>query len=116
MPFRSDRGRIPWKNDHPTGNRPQDHKIQKFLANVRFPKIKKQVQRYIGFVNDYRNYFPRLSETLLGFYELLKADKQIKVTEEMLDNYSHQHSASGGMWIGSQTTNQRTTVRPNDGR
>ena len=27
---------------------PQDHKIQKFLANVRFPKLKKQVQRYIG--------------------------------------------------------------------
>ena len=30
---------------------------------------------------------PGLSETLLGFYELLKADKQIKVTEEWLDNY-----------------------------
>ena len=87
MPFWSNRGRIPWKNDHPTRNRPQDHKIQKFLANVRFPKSKKQVQRYIGFVNYYRNYIPRLSEKLLGFYELLKADKQIKVTEELLDHY-----------------------------
>ena len=29
---------------------------------------------------------PRLSEKLLVFYELLKADKQIKVTEELLDN------------------------------
>ena len=66
---------------------PQDHKIQKFLANVRFPKSKKQVQRYIGFVNYYRNYIPRLSEKLLGFYELLKADKQIKITEELLDHY-----------------------------
>ena len=28
-----------------------------------------------------------MSEKLLGFYELLKADKQIKVTEELLDNY-----------------------------
>ena len=89
MPLWSDRGRIPWKNDYPTRNQktPQDHKIQKFLANVRFPKSKKQVQRYIGFVNYYRNYIPRLSETLLGFYELLKADKQIKVTEELLDHY-----------------------------
>ena len=88
MPFWSNRGRIPWKNDHPTRNRPpQDHKIQKFLANVRFPKSKKQVQRYIGFVNYYRNYIPRLSEKLLGFYELLKVDKQIKVTEELLDHY-----------------------------
>ena len=71
----------------PQGIAPQDHKIQKFLANVRFPKSKKQVQRYIGFVNYYRNYLPRLSEKLLGFYELLKADKQIKVTEELLDHY-----------------------------
>ena len=69
------------------GIAPQDHKIQKFLANVRFPKSKKQVQRYIGFANYYRNYIPRLSEKLLGFYELLKADKQIKVTEELLDHY-----------------------------
>ena len=45
------------------------------------------MQRYIGFVNYYRNYFPRLSEKLLGFYELLKADKQIKITEELLDHY-----------------------------
>ena len=45
------------------------------------------MQRYIGFVNYYRNYIPRLSEKLLGFYELLKADKQIKVTRELLDNY-----------------------------
>ena len=55
----------------PQGIAPQDHKIQ----------------RYIGFVNYYRNYIPRLSEKLLGFYELLKADKQIKVTEELLDHY-----------------------------
>ena len=71
----------------PQGIAPQDHKIQKFLANVRFPKSKKQVQRYIGFVNYYRNYIPRLSEKPLGFYELLKANKQSKVTEELIDNY-----------------------------
>ena len=66
---------------------PQDQKTQKFLANARFPKSKKQVQRHIGFVNYYRNYIQRLSEKLLSFYELLKADKQIKDTEELLDNY-----------------------------
>ena len=52
-----------------------------------FRNKKKQVQRYIGFVKYYRNYIPRLSEKLLGFYELLKADKQIKITEELLDHY-----------------------------
>ena len=52
-----------------------------------FRNKKKQVQRYIGFVNYYRNYIPRLSEKLLGFYELLKADEQIEITEELLDHY-----------------------------
>ena len=54
---------------------------------MRFPKSKKQVQLYISFVNYYRNYIPRLSEKLLRFYEFLKADEQIKVTEELLDHY-----------------------------
>ena len=43
---------------------------------VRFPELKKQVQKYIGFNTYYRNYIPRLSEKLLGFYELLEADRQ----------------------------------------
>ena len=34
-----------------------------------------------------------MSEKLLGFYELLKADKQIKVTEELLDNYKAVNAA-----------------------
>ena len=76
---------------------PQSHKIQKFLANVRFPKFKKkQVQRYIGFVNYYRNYIPRLSEKLIGFNKLLKADKQIKMTEEMLDKDKAINAAPAG--------------------
>ena len=45
------------------------------------------MQRYIGFVNYYRNYITQLSENLLDFYELLKADNQIKVTEDLLDYY-----------------------------
>ena len=80
----------------PQGIAPQEHKIQKFLTNERIPKSKKQVQRYTGFVNYYRNNIPRLSENLLGFYELLKADKQIKVTEEMLDNYKAINAALAG--------------------
>ena len=69
------------------GVAPQDHKIKKFLANVRFPKSKKQVQRYIGFVNYYRTYIPRLSEKLRRFYELLKIDNKITITEDILEDY-----------------------------
>ena len=86
-PLWSDSSRISSEDDHTTKNCPQDTKIQKFLANVTFPKSKKQVQRYIGFFNFDRNYIPRLSEKLLRFYELLKADKRIKVTEALLDHY-----------------------------
>ena len=71
----------------PLGIAPQDHKIKKFLSNVRFPKTGKQVQCYIGFINYYRNYIPRLSEKLRQFYELLKIETQLTITEELLDDY-----------------------------
>ena len=41
------------------GVSPQSHKIQNFLSKLRFPESKKALQRYLGFVNYYRNYiFP----------------------------------------------------------
>ena len=71
----------------PDGVAPQDQKVKNFLSKVRFPKSKKQVQKYIGFVNYYRNYIPRLSEKLIGMYELLKADAKIRISEELVDNF-----------------------------
>ena len=71
----------------PDGIAPQDQKIKNFLAKVRFPKSKKQVQKYLGFVNYYRNYIPRLSENLIGMYELLKADSKIRISEKLVDNF-----------------------------
>ena len=51
------------------------------------PKSKKQVQKYIGFVNYYQNYIPRLSEKLIGIYELLKADAKIIISEELVNDF-----------------------------
>ena len=56
----------------PTGVAPQADKVKDFLSKLRFPKYKKALQRYIGFVNYYRNYIPRLSERLSPFFQLLK--------------------------------------------
>ena len=58
----------------PEGVAPQTHKIKNFLSKLRFPKTKKALQRYLGFVNYYRNYIPRMAEKLQPFYKLLKTD------------------------------------------
>ena len=66
---------------------PQDQKVKNFLSKVRFPKSKKQGQRYIGFVNYYRNDIPRLSNKLIGVYELLKADSKIRTLDELVEKF-----------------------------
>ena len=43
----------------PEGISPQARKIHNFLDKLRFPKSKKALQRYLGFVNYYRKYFPQ---------------------------------------------------------
>ena len=66
---------------------PQDQKVKNFLSKIRFPKSKTQVRKYIGFVNYYQNYIPRLSEKLIAMYELLKADTKIRISEELVNNF-----------------------------
>ena len=56
----------------PDGVAPQAEKVKDFLTRLRFPKSKKALQRYIGFLNYYRNYISRLSERLTPFFKLLK--------------------------------------------
>ena len=51
---------------------PQKQKITKCLENVKFPPSKKTLRRYIGFLNFYRNYIPRLAERLTPFFQILK--------------------------------------------
>ena len=95
---------------------PQDHKIQKFLANVKFPKSNEQVQKIHRLRHLLSQLHSEAIRTSAWFYELPKADKQIKATEEMLDNdKSDQRRTIGSMRIGSQTTNYKTPIRPNDG-
>ena len=49
----------------PQGVKPQKQNVQNFLEKTKFPKSKKALQRYLGFLNYYRNYVPRLSERLV---------------------------------------------------
>ena len=69
------------------GVSPQTHKIQNFLNKLRFPNSKKAWQQYLGFVNFYRNYFPRMAEKLNPFYKFLKAEVSINITSELKETF-----------------------------
>ena len=55
---------------------PQKERFANFLENAIFPKSKKALQRYLGFLNYYRNYIPRLSEKIVTFFQLLKKTRR----------------------------------------
>ena len=75
------------------GISPQSHKIQNFLSKLRFPKSKKASQQYLGFVNYYRNYFPRMAEKLNSFYKLLKVEVPINITSELKKTFDSVNKA-----------------------
>ena len=72
---------------------PQARKIQIFLNKLRFPKSKKALQRYMGFVNYYRIYIPRMAEKLNPFYNLLKTEVPINITSELKKTFDSVNKA-----------------------
>ena len=77
----------------PEGISPQARKIQNFLDKLRFPKSKKALQRYLGFVNYYRNYVPRMAEKLHPFYKMLKTEVPINITSELKKTFDSVNKA-----------------------
>ena len=71
----------------PEGISPQALKIQNFLDKHRFPNSKKALQRCLGFVNNYRNYIPRLAENLNPFYKLLQTEVPINITSKLKETF-----------------------------
>ena len=71
----------------PEGIPPQARKIQKFLDKLRFPMSKEALQRYLGFVNYYRNYLTRMVEKLYPFYKLPKTEVPINITLELKETF-----------------------------
>ena len=90
MPFWSTRSRFPWTNNNNQGGCPKKQKNAKFLEEVKFPRSKKALQRYFGFLNYYRNYIPRLAERLTPFFQLLKptdAKTKIPITPDIMKEF-----------------------------
>ena len=77
----------------PEGISPQARKIQKFLDKLRFLKSKKALQRYLGFVNYYRHYFPRMAEKFNPFYKLLKMEVPINITSKLKETFDSVNKA-----------------------
>ena len=77
----------------PEGISPQARKIQNFHAKLRFPKSKKALQRYLGFVKYYRNYILRMAEKLNPFYKLLKTEVPINITSELKETFDSVNKA-----------------------
>ena len=70
----------------PEGVSPQTEKVKQFLQKLKFPESKKALQRYIGFLNYYRNYITRLSEKLT-FFKLLKQTSQFSIPDTILEAF-----------------------------
>ena len=78
----------------PEGISPQAGKIQNFLGKLRFPKSKKALQLYLGFVNYYRKkYIPRMAEKLHPFYKLLKTEVPVNITSEFKELFDSVNTA-----------------------
>ena len=71
----------------PEGISQQARKIQKLPDKLRFPKSKKALQRYLGFVKYYRNFIPRMAGKLNPFYRLLKTEVPINITLELKETF-----------------------------
>ena len=74
----------------PEGVTPQKLKNTTFLEKFKFSRSEKYQQRYIGFLNYYKNYIPRLAARLISFFHLFKTTDvkdQISITLELVNDF-----------------------------
>ena len=74
----------------PEGVKPQKEGITNFLEKKKqiSPSQKKALQCYLGSLNYYRSYIPRLSGNLLPFFQFLKKDEMVLVTTELVQQFN----------------------------
>ena len=95
----------------PESNAPQSYKLRNYLQKLSFPKTKKGLQMYIGFVNYYRNDIPRLFfEKIAPFHELIKANKPIKYNNDIINAFNSINKAldlACGLWLKQSLPNKQ---------
>ena len=75
-----------WRTVSPEGISAQPRKTHIFLDKLRLSKSKKALQSYLGFVNSYRKFLPRMAEKLNPFYKLPKTEMPINITSKLKKN------------------------------
>ena len=64
------------------GISPNKSKITDCLDTLKPPKTIKQIRLFIGFFQFFHSFFPKLGEKLLPFYQLLRKESDIVLTDE----------------------------------
>ena len=67
------------------GIEPLEGHIDQFLKNLKLPTSVNTLQRYIGFVQFYRQYSPKIAKKLVPLYKLLQKDVNFILTQEHKD-------------------------------
>ena len=76
----------------------QPRKIQNLPSKLRFPKSRKALHRYLGFVNYYGNYNPRMFEKLSLFYKRFRAEVPMNITLELKETFDSVNKALSDAW------------------
>ena len=63
------------------GMSPNREKVEKFISKLKMPQNRKQVKRFIGFLQFFRSFLPNLSEKLVEFNSLLRHDVEFVIKD-----------------------------------
>ena len=77
----------------PEGILSQARKTQSLLDKLTFSKSKKALQRYLGFVNFYKNYIARMAAKPNPVYKLFKTEVPINNTSELKETFDSVNKA-----------------------
>ena len=68
-----------------TGIAPIEKRVTDYLTKLKPPNSVKALQRYLGFVNFYRSYIPRLADKTCILQELINKDPPFKLSQQHKD-------------------------------
>ena len=105
------------KDDHPTRDRPPRPQDTEIFSQCEISKIKEastEVHWFCQLLSQLHPAIVRKTARILRTIESRQANQRHRRTTR--SQQSDQRSIGASLWIGSQTTNHRTTIHPNDGR